>query len=287
MISCRVARQVRTGHCRATANQPTFRSITFSAGVNIILADRSPTATNKDTTNALGKSTLIAIIDFCLGSSLGAGLRAEALSEWSFTLDLTLAGKRISVTRSVASPGFVSFEGSAGPRAGALPRAMDQERTMHGRAITPQVTPCLVEKKNVTQAMEPQTMAEAVDCAVEDQAAFDLLGPLTRKAMKESAVTTGARSEALPDLPTLTDFLPGYEASFWGGFCAPKDTPVQIVDKLNSEINVALADPKIKARLADLGATVLPGSPADFGKLIAEETEKWAKVVKFAGIKPD
>jgi len=85
----------------------------------------------------------------------------------------------------------------------------------------------------------------------------------------------------------LTDFLPGYEASFWGGFCAPKDTPVQIVDKLNSEINVALADPKIKARLADLGATVLRGSPADFGKLIAEETEKWAKVVKFAGIKAE
>jgi len=105
--------------------------------------------------------------------------------------------------------------------------------------------------------------------------------------LRALAVTTGARSEALPDLPTLTDFLPGYEASFWGGFCAPKDTPVQIVDKLNSEINVALADPKIKARLADLGATVLPGSPADFGKLIAEETEKWAKVVKFSGAKPD
>src|SRR4051794_40935792 len=97
---------------RLTANQPTFRSISFSAGVNIILADRSPTATNKDTTNALGKSTLIDIIDFCLRSSLGDGLRAEALAEWSFTLDMTLAGKRISVTRAVASPGFVSFEGS-------------------------------------------------------------------------------------------------------------------------------------------------------------------------------
>ena len=105
--------------------------------------------------------------------------------------------------------------------------------------------------------------------------------------LRALAVTTATRSEALPDSPTLSDFLPGYEASFWGGFCAPKDTPVQIVDKLNSEINVALADPKIKARLADLGATVLPGSPADFGKLIAEETEKWAKVVKFAGIKAE
>jgi tripartite-type tricarboxylate transporter receptor subunit TctC len=105
--------------------------------------------------------------------------------------------------------------------------------------------------------------------------------------LRALAVTTGARSEALPDIPTVSDFLPGYEASFWGGFCAPKDTPVQIIDKLNTEINAALADPKIKARLADLGAKVLPGSPADFGKLISDETEKWSKVVKFAGMKPE
>jgi tripartite-type tricarboxylate transporter receptor subunit TctC len=105
--------------------------------------------------------------------------------------------------------------------------------------------------------------------------------------LRALAVTTRARSEALPDIPTVSDFLPGYEASFWGGFCAPKDTPVQIVDKLNTEINAALADPKIKARLADLGAKVLPGSPADFGKLISDETEKWGKVVKFAGMKPE
>jgi tripartite-type tricarboxylate transporter receptor subunit TctC len=105
--------------------------------------------------------------------------------------------------------------------------------------------------------------------------------------LRALAVTTGARSEALPDIPTVSDFLPGYEASFWGGFCAPKDTPVQIIDKLNTEINAALADPKIKARLADLGAKVLPGSPADFGKLISDETEKWGKVVKFAGMKPE
>jgi len=105
--------------------------------------------------------------------------------------------------------------------------------------------------------------------------------------LRALAVTTGGRSEALPDIPTVSDFLPGYEASFWGGFCAPKDTPVQIVDKLNTEINAALADPKIKARLADLGAKVLPGSPADFGKLISDETEKWGKVVKFAGMKPE
>ena len=81
--------------------------------------------------------------------------------------------------------------------------------------------------------------------------------------------------------------MPGYEASALAGVGAPKNTPAEIVDKLNKEINAGLADPKIKARLADLGGTVLAGSPADFGKLIAEETEKWGKVVKFAGIKPE
>ena len=93
-------------------------------------------------------------------------------------------------------------------------------------------------------------------------------------------MTTATRSEALPDVPTVGDFVPGYEASAWYGIGAPKNTPAEIIDKLNKEINAALADPKIKARLADLGGTVLAGSPADFGKLIADETEKWAKVIK-------
>jgi tripartite-type tricarboxylate transporter receptor subunit TctC len=85
----------------------------------------------------------------------------------------------------------------------------------------------------------------------------------------------------------VAEFVPGYEASTWAGVGAPKATPAEIVEKLNKEINAALADPKIKARLADLGGTVLPGTPADFGKLIADETEKWGKVVKFTGIKPE
>jgi tripartite-type tricarboxylate transporter receptor subunit TctC len=101
------------------------------------------------------------------------------------------------------------------------------------------------------------------------------------------AVTTATHSEVLPDIPSLGEFLPGYEASFWGGFCAPKGTPAEIVDRLNKEINAGLADPKIKARIADLGATSLPGSPGEFGKLIADETEKWAKVILAANIKAD
>jgi tripartite-type tricarboxylate transporter receptor subunit TctC len=101
------------------------------------------------------------------------------------------------------------------------------------------------------------------------------------------AVTTATRWEGLPEIPTLSDFVPGFEASSWYGVGTPSNTPTDIIDKLNREINAALADTRMKARLADLGGTLLPGSPSDFGKLIAEETEKWAKVVKFSGAKPD
>ena len=99
------------------------------------------------------------------------------------------------------------------------------------------------------------------------------------------AVTGAARSEMLPDLPTVADFLPGYEATSWYGLGAPKGTPTEIVEKLNREVNAILAEPKTKARFLELGATMLPGSAADFGKLVADETEKWGKVVKFSGAK--
>jgi tripartite-type tricarboxylate transporter receptor subunit TctC len=105
--------------------------------------------------------------------------------------------------------------------------------------------------------------------------------------LRALAVSTATRSDVLPDLPTMGDFVPGYESSSWFGIGAPKNAPTEIVDKLNREINAALADPKTKARLADLGATVLAGSPADFGKLIAEETEKWGKVIRAGNIKPE
>jgi tripartite-type tricarboxylate transporter receptor subunit TctC len=104
--------------------------------------------------------------------------------------------------------------------------------------------------------------------------------------LRALAVTTAARSEALPEVPTVAEFVPGYEASGWNGVCAPRNTPVEIIGKLNNAINAGLADPKVKGRLVDLGATTIAGSPADFGKLIVEETEKWAKVIRAGNIKP-
>src|SRR5215475_8696431 len=113
------------------------------------------------------------------------------------------------------------------------------------------------------------------------------IGYIRAGRLRALAVTAATRSEVLPGIPTVGEFVPDYEASTWYGVGAPKATPAEIVEKLNKEINAGLADPNMKTRLADLGGTVLAGSPADFGKLIAEETEKWGKVVRFTGIKAD
>jgi tripartite-type tricarboxylate transporter receptor subunit TctC len=110
---------------------------------------------------------------------------------------------------------------------------------------------------------------------------------ITTGKLRALAVTTAAPAEVLPELKTVGDFVPGYEASQWYGIGAPKNTPPEIVDKLNKEINAAISDPTMKARLAAVGGEPLPGSPDAFGKLIAEETEKWGKVVRAAGIKPE
>jgi tripartite-type tricarboxylate transporter receptor subunit TctC len=106
-------------------------------------------------------------------------------------------------------------------------------------------------------------------------------------SLRALAVTTATRWEGMPALPTVSDFVPGYQTSQWYGIGAPRATPTEIIEKLNREINAAFADPNMKTRLAELGGTVLPGSSAEFGKLMAEETEKWAKVIKFAGLKAD
>jgi tripartite-type tricarboxylate transporter receptor subunit TctC len=110
---------------------------------------------------------------------------------------------------------------------------------------------------------------------------------ITTGKLRALAVTSASRAEMLPELRTVGDFVPGYEASQWYGIGVPRNTPVEIVDKLNKEINAGLAEPKLKARFAELGNTVLPLSPADFRRLIAEETEKWGKVIRAANIKAE
>jgi tripartite-type tricarboxylate transporter receptor subunit TctC len=105
--------------------------------------------------------------------------------------------------------------------------------------------------------------------------------------LRALAVTTATRSDTLPDIPTMSEYLPGFEASSWSGIGAPRNTPVEIIDRLNKEINAGLADPKMKARLAALGGTVLPLSPADFRRFISDETEKWGNVIRVAGIKAE
>ena len=105
--------------------------------------------------------------------------------------------------------------------------------------------------------------------------------------LRPLAVSTTSRLDSLPDIPTVGDFVPGFETSAWGGIGAPRDTPAEIINKLNREINAGLVDPKMNARLADLGGLVLPLSPAEYGRRIAEETEKWGKAIKFSGAKAD
>jgi tripartite-type tricarboxylate transporter receptor subunit TctC len=105
--------------------------------------------------------------------------------------------------------------------------------------------------------------------------------------LRALAVTSPTRAEGFSELPRVGDFVPGYEASQWYGIAAPKNTPVEVVDKLNREINAALSDSKMGAKLAEIGGEPLAGSPSEFGRLIAEETEKWGKVVKFTGLKPE
>jgi len=135
----------------------------------------------------------------------------------------------------------------------------------------------------------PQALTDLLSGQV--QVSFDPL-PAAIEFIKSGklralAVTTATRSEALPDIPTIGEFVSGYEASGWNGVGAPKNTPIEIIQKLNTEINAGLADPGMRAKFAELGGMVLAGSPADFGKLIADETQKWAKVIKFADVKPE
>ncbi len=134
-------------------------------------------------------------------------------------------------------------------------------------------------------AILPDLFSGRVQVTFNIMSAF--VGYIRAGKLRALGVTTAARSEALPDVPAVGEFVPGYEMSNWEGVGAPKNTPAEIVDKLNNEINAVISDSNMKARFADLGATALIGSPAEFGKLIANETEKWGKVIRAADIKPE
>ncbi len=175
-----------------------------------------------------------------------------------------------------ANPGKINMAsgGAGGPdhMSGELFKTMTGVNMIHVpyRGLSPALTDLL--------AGQVQVIFSSLPAAIEYIRATKL---------RALAVTTATRFEGAPDIPTVGDVVPGYEASQWYGVGVPKNTPVEIVDELNKEINAGLANPKLRAQLADLGGTALPGSAADFGKLIVEETEKWAKVVKFSGAKPD
>jgi tripartite-type tricarboxylate transporter receptor subunit TctC len=175
-----------------------------------------------------------------------------------------------------ANPGKINFAsggvGSAPHVSGELLKTMAGINMMHVpyRSAAPAITDLIAGQVHVVFT-----------------APFGVIEYIRTGKLRALAVTTATSSEALPDVPPVGDFVPGYEASAWFGIGAPKNTPSQIIDKLNEAINAGLSDPKMKARLADLGGTPLVGSPAEFGKFIADETEKWAKVVKFSGAKAD
>jgi tripartite-type tricarboxylate transporter receptor subunit TctC len=174
------------------------------------------------------------------------------------------------------NPGKISMAsggmGTVGHLSGELFKMMTGVNLVHVpyRGLSPALTELLGGQVQVTFA----SMASSVEY-------------IRAGKLRALAVTTATRSEVLPDVPTVGEFAPGYEASTWSGVGAPKATPAEIIETLNKEINAALADPKIKARLADLGGAVLALSPADFGKLIADETEKWGKVIRAANIKAE
>jgi len=179
------------------------------------------------------------------------------------------------ITHAKANPGKLNF---GAPTAGTVPLSGELFRMMTGVNIV-----------HVPYSNSAQAVTDLL--AGQMQVSFDVM-PTTIEYVRTGklralAVTTAARSPALPDIPVVGDFVPGYEASSWHGLGVPRKTPAEIVEKLNKETNAGLADPKLKARLADFGAIPMLTTPADFGKFIAEETEKWAKVVKFSGAKPD
>jgi tripartite-type tricarboxylate transporter receptor subunit TctC len=201
-------------------------------------------------------------------------MRVPLVLEVNPALPATTVAEFIAYAK--ANPGKINMassgNGTAGHVAGELFKMMTSTNMVHVpyRGETPALTDLIGGQVQATFNPMPAS-----------------IGYIKAKVLRALAVTTTARSDILPEIPSLGDFVPGYEASVWYGVGAPRNTPVAIIDRLNAEINAALADAKVRSSLIALGGMVLAGSPAEFGQLIADETAKWAKVVKFAGIQPE
>src|SRR5262249_49037825 len=194
----------------------------------------------------------------------------------------------IAVNRSVpinSIPGLISY-------AKANPGRLNFGAPTGGTVLLTGVLFNMMAGVNIVHVPYSNQMQAVTDLIADQlQVSFDAMSTTIEYSrtgkLRALAVTTATRSPALPDIPSVGEFVPGYEANSWHGVCAPRNTPTEIIDRLNHEINAGSADPTIKARLADLGATPFVGSPADFGKFIADETEKWARVIRAANIKPE
>jgi len=236
-----------------------------------------------------GHTLLLVNIANAIGAALYQNLNFDLIRDIAAVAGIIRAPLVMEVNPSVPArtvPGFIAYakanpdkiymasagNGSAAHMGGELFKAMTGVSMVHVpfRGGAPALTSLI--------AGQVQVMFDNLPTSIEQIRAGKL---------RALAVTTTMRSEALPDIPTVGDFVPGYEASGWFGAGVPRNTPSHVIDRLNLEINAGLSAPRIMARLAELGGTVIAGSPAEFGRLIAEETEKWAKVVKFSGAKPD
>jgi tripartite-type tricarboxylate transporter receptor subunit TctC len=253
----------RPGNVTNLATEAVVRSL--ADGYTLLLAT-SPNATNATLYPNLNFNF---IRDIAPIANVG---RIASIMEVNPSFPATTVDEFISYAK--ANPGKVSYgsdgNGTTSHMSGELLKLMTGLNMVH-----------------VPYRSAPPALADLI--AGQVQLMFD---PIVRSIesvragkLRPLAVTTSMRSPMLPEVPALSDFLPGYESSAWFGFAAPKGTPVEVVDGLNKEINAAIADANVRARLADLGVTVTTGTSADFGKFIAEETEKWGKVVRFANIK--
>lgn len=259
-----------------------------------IIENRPGAGTNIATEEALrapadGYTLLLATVSNAVNASLFKDLSFNFLRDAAPIAGIMEVPNVLEVNPAVPAktvPEFIAYAKSNPGRIDMASGGVGSSSHMSGELF------CMMAGVNLVHVPYRGEAPALVDMVSgQTQVMFDLIsasiGFIRNNKLRALAVTSAARADALPDLPTIAEFLPGYEATSFEGLAAPKGTPAAIVDLLNKEVNAALSDPTFKARLTDLGGQTLPGSPGDFGTLIAGDTEKWAKVIKFANIKPE